>query len=463
MPTVGEATTRTVASVARATSQSTVELPAVTLAGSGDPAVVYHVGKYLVALIVIGVALAFLALAVYFAFDREQGESLAYVSVATLFVGLVVIPVGHMTVNLPKTERFVGPGAVAVLVGAAGAVVAAGWAATHAVSRGRLRVLPASLVATLVVFPFGISAIDLRASVVPSSPAPPDLPAVGVPGVGGPPDPVRVTVLESLWVAPEMLPVTVAVALLGVFGVLVRYRPRGVALSGRRPGLSPRALVAAGYDLYHRVRVLTHTGSLPSSGIVSVSGTVSPLEDHGPVVSPVDGEEGVVCAYRIDGYEDPTNAKYASGVSESAPYPGLLAGVEAVPFGLRTDDGTVVVDPAPWDPENPSESHPGPRQRSGADYRTATLEFSTVDRQVMELDAFPDPFEERLERAFDGREECVLAGSLTYRVEARRLDPGTDVTVVGWSVAGRDHLEADVVSLPGPRRPFRIAVDDRRS
>lgn len=285
-----------------------------------------------------------------------------------------------------------------------------------------------------------------------------------------------------------LVPVTLApLALLAALGAAIVWQ------SGVEPpwrgGWDPDALadraVAGTVGRYRRIRARVGDDAVPAGGTARASGTVRPVGEL--VRTPVDGDPAVVCAYRIDGYDDATDAKYASGVGEDAPWPDLVSGVDAVPFRLDPGDGDeegngngdggpgddgptdgesgddppadadpggVVVDPVPWDPG--VEVEPERFGRPHGDYRTSSIGFPAVEERVVDLEDLPGEFGDRVRAALADRTGGDPPDELHLRVEQRSLDPGVDAVVVGWSVGDRDHVDADIVNVADPGVPFRI-------
>lgn len=195
-------------------------------------------------------------------------------------------------------------------------------------------------------------------------------------------------------------------------------------------------------------------GSVPDGGVVAVSGRVERRDDA--AWSPVTETDCVVCEYRVDYYRSEADARLdRRPVSRR-----VAAGIEAVPFAVAGDEGRVPVDPVPWGTDGKRTSRLGDR----VTYRNARLDRPSTETGVVPAETVSETLRDRIRETLAERGDSVATVEDGFlRVTERRLDPGTDVLVVGERRAPVEDGEGRVLNTVGPRHPFLVSVRSRRA
>lgn len=205
------------------------------------------------------------------------------------------------------------------------------------------------------------------------------------------------------------------------------------------------------YAVWYRVRT-SLTGSRPEGGgTVTFSGRV--VEPAEPLRSPLEDVPSVLYAYRVDGFDDRTDAQF--GTASGPKWPDLAVRVAVEPFAVETGGRELLVDPRPWDPETEDRPVSGDHP---SEWPGAALEYSaTVDR-MSTLEDLEGEFGERIREAVERRTGRVPGEEVYLAITVRRLEPDEEVELLGWSVGNREHLEPDVVNVSGVEYPFRLSL-----
>ena len=164
-----------------------------------------------------------------------------------------------------------------------------------------------------------------------------------------------------------------------------------------------------------RLRRGSTSAAVIESGLLTLSGTADLSDEHGTVTSPATGAEVLWYEYEI---------QHRASDLARPDWETMARDAAGRPFGLETDGGHVIVDPAgarvAVDPDLDAEFEADP----------AELDASTADATVSEAGSM----------TVDGVD--LTAGEY-YRLIERRITPGDDLQVSGAAAVDRAEAAGD--------------------